>query len=114
MRLNCLLPFSLFFVSCVFLGGTARGQTVVQLTLKDHHFIPDHVEVPAGQRFFIELENLDDTTDEFESFDMKFEKIIVPGGKSRVHTGPLHPGTYTFFDDYHPDQARGTVTAVEK
>ncbi|GBQ29619.1 hypothetical protein AA0472_3032 [Acetobacter estunensis NRIC 0472] len=109
MRLSHLLPFCLIFLSC-----TANAQTVVQLTLKDHHFTPDHVEVPAGERFFIELENQDDTTDEFESYDMKFEKIIVSGGKIRVHAGPLHPGTYTFFDDYHPDQARGTVTAVGK
>ncbi|MGH8393731.1 MAG: cupredoxin domain-containing protein [Pseudomonas sp.] len=29
-----------------------------------------------------------------------------------MFAGPLHPGTYTFFDDYHPDQAKGTVTAV--
>ena len=24
------------------------------------------------------------------------------------------PGTYKFFDDYHPDTAVGTLTAVEK
>ncbi|MBV8871034.1 MAG: cupredoxin domain-containing protein, partial [Acetobacteraceae bacterium] len=36
----------------------------------------------------------------------------VPGGTVTVSAGPLHPGTYTFFDDYHPDAARGTITAV--
>lgn len=45
---------------------------------------------------------------------MKFEKIVVPQGTIKVHAGPLHPGTYTFFDDYHPDEAKGTVTAEEK
>ena len=53
-----------------------------------------------------------ESVDEFESYDMKFEKIIVPGNTITVFAGPLHPGTYTFFDDYHPDQAKGTVTAV--
>jgi len=28
--------------------------------------------------------------------------------------GPLKPGTYKFFDDYHPDTAVGTLTVVEK
>ncbi|MCP1228091.1 MAG: cupredoxin domain-containing protein [Acetobacter fabarum] len=92
----------------------AQAQTVFHLTLKDHHFEPDHLSVPAGERFIIELENQDSTTDELESYDMKFEKIIVPGSKIRVHAGPLHPGQYTFFDDYHPDQAKGTVTAEAK
>jgi hypothetical protein len=27
--------------------------------------------------------------------------------------GPLKPGTYKFFDDYHPDTATGTITAIE-
>lgn len=92
----------------------ADGPATVKLTVKDHHFTPDQVTVPAGQRFRIELTNGDDTTDEFESYDMKFEKIVVPGGTITVLAGPLHPGTYKFFDDYHPDQANGTIIAVEK
>jgi hypothetical protein len=84
----------------------------VKLVVKDHHFIPNQVTVPAGQRFRIELTNQDDTTDEFESYDMKFEKIVVPGGTIAVFAGPLHPGTYKFFDDYHPDQANGTILAT--
>lgn len=74
----------------------AHSQTVFQLTVKDHHFEPDHITVPAGERFMIELNNQDTTTDEFESYDMKFEKIVVPQGTIKVHAGPLHPGTYTF------------------
>lgn len=86
----------------------------VQLTLQNHRFQPDHVTVPAGERFRIELTNHDDTVDEFESYDMKFEKIVVPGGHIAVFAGPLHPGTYKFFDDYHPDTATGRITAEAK
>lgn len=86
----------------------------VQLLLAHHRFQPDHLTVAAGQRFPIELTNQDETTDEFESYDMKFEKIVVSGGHIRVFAGPLHPGTYKFFDDYHPDTATGTITAVAK
>ncbi|WP_246395815.1 cupredoxin domain-containing protein [Gluconacetobacter tumulisoli] len=91
----------------------AWAQDPIRLVVKAHRFTPDHVTVPAGQRFLIELTNQDDTVDEFESYDMKFEKIVVQGATIRVHAGPLHPGTYKFFDDYHPDTATGTVTAVE-
>lgn len=80
------------------------------VTLQDHRFTPDHLTVPAGQRFLIELTNRDGAVAEFESYDMKFEKIVVAGGTVTVHAGPLHPGTYKFFDDYHP-QATGSVTA---
>ncbi|MDE7547702.1 cupredoxin domain-containing protein [Acetobacter fabarum] len=111
-RLFAALP--LLTGMCLFPPVQAQAQTVFHLTLKDHHFEPDHLSVPAGERFIIELENQDSTTDELESYDMKFEKIIVPGSKIRVHAGPLHPGHYTFFDDYHPDQAKGTVTAEAK
>jgi Cupredoxin-like domain len=45
---------------------------------------------------------------------MKFEKIVVSGGRIAVFAGPLHPGTYKFFDDYHPDTATGTITAEAK
>ena len=89
----------------------ASAETV-QLVVKDHHFLPDHVQVPADARFRIELANQDDTTDELESTDMKFEKIVVPGGKIGVFAGPLHPGTYKFYDEYHQETATGQITAV--
>ena len=91
---------------------TAWGADPVVLTLKDHHFTPTDVTVPAGERFRIEVQNQDTTPAEFESNDLRVEKIVVPGGKIVVTAGPLKPGTYKFFDDYHPDLAKGTLTAV--
>ena len=41
-------------------------------------------------------------------------QIVVSGGRIAVYAGPLHPGTYKFFDDYHPDTATGTITAEAK
>ena len=39
-------------------------------------------------------------------------KIVVPGGKITVSVGPLKPGTYKYFNEYHPE-ATGTITAVQ-
>ena len=91
------------------------GQPVT-IMLKDHHFAPDRITVPAGERFRIELTNMDPTVGEFESYDMHFEKIVVGnGGKIHVLAGPLHAGeTYKFFDDYDPDGAQGVITAVDR
>jgi hypothetical protein len=84
----------------------------VTLTIKNHQFVPSEVSVPAGERFRIEVENQDSTPAEFESADLRVEKIVVPGGKITVMAGPLKPGIYKFFDDYHPDTATGTMTAI--
>lgn len=92
----------------------ARAADPITLTLADHHFTPDAITVPAGERFRIEVENKDPTPAEFESNDLRVEKIVVPGGHISVMAGPLKPGTYKFFDDYNPDKATGTVTAVEQ
>jgi hypothetical protein len=86
----------------------------IVLTIKNHRFTPTEVSVPAGERIRIEVENQDSTPAEFESSDLRVEKIVVPGGKIIVMAGPLKPGTYKFFDDYHPDTANGTMTAVER
>ena len=75
---------------------------------------PPKSPCPANERFRIEVINQDATPAEFESSDLRAEKIVVPGGKITVIAGPLKPGTYKFFDDYHPDTAKGTLTAVER
>jgi hypothetical protein len=99
----------LAFLAIVPFAATAAEP--VRLILKDHRFVPSEVSVTANERFRIEVANQDPTPAEFESSDLRVEKIIVPGGTISVLAGPLKPGTYRFFDDYHPDEASGTDTA---
>ena len=87
----------------------AQAAEPIVLQIKNHAFTPKEVTLPANTRIKIEVQNMDDTPAEFESADMKVEKIIVPGGKITVNLGPLKPGAYKFFDEYHPDTATGTV-----
>ncbi len=103
-----------FVAACAtaLLPGAAIAAEPVQLVLRDHHFVPAQVSVPAGERFRIEVSNQDATPSEFESNDLRVEKIVVAAGKITVMAGPLKPGTYKFFDDYHPDTATGTITAA--
>ncbi|HTJ62591.1 MAG TPA: cupredoxin domain-containing protein [Alphaproteobacteria bacterium] len=100
------------FALMIINAGFAQAEPI-KLDLKDHKFAPAEFTVPANQKFQIQVTNHDGTPAEFESHDLKVEKIIVPGGTVTVTAGPLKPGTYQFFDDYHPDDAHGTVTAKE-
>ena len=94
--------------------SVAKAAEPVTLTLKGHLFTPAEVHAPANVRFRIEIANGDDTPAEFESTDLRAEKIVVPGGRIAVMAGPLKPGTYAFFDDYHPDTAKGVLVVVEQ
>lgn len=95
------------------LHPAAADPFTLTLTLEEHRFTPAEVDVPAGERFRVEVHNQDNTPAEFESSDLRVEKVVVPGGKIMVMIGPLKPGAYRFFDDYHPDTATGTMTARE-
>ena len=101
----------LFSLSCLTTPSTAHADGPYKLTIKDHVFVPKTLDVPANERFVIEVENLDPTPAEFESGDLKVEKFVVGGGKIVVRVSPLKAGTYKFFDDYHPDTGQGTITA---
>lgn len=109
-QIFALTTVFLIFPGSAVLAAEPADDAPINLVLEDHHFIPATFTVPAGKRFRIQLTSHDTSVDEFESYDMKFEKIIVPGSTITVFAGPMHPGTYRFFDDYHPDDAKGTVT----
>jgi high-affinity iron transporter len=81
------------------------------LVFKNHRFYPDHLAVPAGTKIRLLVENTDDTADEFESVDLNREKLVAAGGKATVFLGPLDPGSYKFFGDFHHDTAQGVIEA---
>jgi hypothetical protein len=73
---------------------------------------PAMIEVPADTRFKIEIENEGTDPVEFESTELHLEKVLAGGAKSYVVINGLKPGTYIFFDDFHPDT--GKVHVVVK
>ena len=91
--------------------ASAADSTEPTLVIKDHKFDPVELHVPAGKRITVTVENRDATPEEVESKPLRFEKIIPGGGKGIVRFGPLTPGTYGFFGDFHQDTAQGKVIA---
>jgi hypothetical protein len=93
-------------------GGTqAQAEDALQLEFRQHRFVPDHITVPANVKFKITVKNNDDTADEFESVDLNREKLVAPGQTITVFLGPLSPGQYKFFGDFHQDTAQGVMIA---
>src|ERR1700741_3099356 len=90
-------------------AASAPEGHAITLTLKDHRFTPDTVEVPAGQRIRIELINQDAATEEFDSEDLGVEKDVTPQGRISFVVGPLKPGAYSFMGELHADTASGTL-----
>jgi len=53
--------------------------------------------------------NRDPTPEEFESFELNREKVIMGGAKAVIFIGPLPPGEYPFFGEFHPNTALGKI-----
>ena len=84
----------------------------VTLTLKNHRFTPASFTVPAGVRVRITLINQDSSTEEFDSHDLRIERVVTPRGKISFDIGPLQPGQYAFAGEFHANTAQGKITAL--
>ncbi len=82
-----------------------------QLEMKDGNLNPARIEVPAGQRVKIEIHNVGTSASEFESLELRKEKVLAPGAKSFVVIAPLRQGEYKFFDDFHLNMPAGVIVA---
>ena len=77
--------------------------------IKNHKFEPEKITVPAGEKFKLIVENLDKTLEEFESVDLKKEKLVGGGKKITIVVSPLKSGEYKFFGDFHQKTAQGKL-----
>ena len=89
----------------------AAGEPEFSLVLEGHKFKPDRLEIPAGKKVKLLVENKDATPAEFESETLKVEKVIPGKGKAVVFVGPLKAGEYKFVDEYNEKTATGVVVA---
>jgi len=81
------------------------------LRIRNHLFYPAELEVPAGEKIRLVIINEDDTPEEFESYEMNREKVIMGGKKTVIFIGPLEPGEYPFFGEFNISTAQGVLIA---
>jgi plastocyanin len=102
----------LAFVVIAAVGASAVAQEpTYTLVIKDHKFQPAEIEIPAGKKIALIVKNEDPTPEEFESTELRREKVIPGGQQVTVYIGPVKPGRYEFFGDFNPKTARGHIVA---
>jgi plastocyanin len=108
MELARITLLSLAFVTAI---AAVAADPEVSLSIRNNRFEPQEIRVPAGQKVRLVVKNLDGTPEEFESYELNREKVIAAGASATIYIGPLSPGRYPFFGDFHQNTARGAVVA---
>lgn len=81
-----------------------------EIHIKNHLFNPQTLNLPANKKIKLVVINDDPEIEEFESFDLNREKIVPGnGGRIVVFIGPLKPGEYKFFGEFHEETAQGKI-----
>lgn len=92
-------------------SGAIAGAPTYEIEIRDHLFFPDELRIPAGQKVKLIVYNRDPTPEEFESYELNREKVIMGSRKAIIFVGPLAPGVYPFFGEFNPNTAQGRVIA---
>lgn len=82
---------------------------IITIEIENHLFLPSEVVVPANQKVKLLIINKDSTPEEFESYELNREKVILGNSKTVIFIGPLAPGVYPFFGEFNPKTAQGVV-----
>lgn len=107
MKYRLLALTALFVLPA--LPAAAADALEFNLTIKDHKFTPDTLEIPANTKVKLVVKNEDATPEEFESHDFNREKVIKGGGQANIFVGPLKAGEYKFFGEFHEATAKGKI-----
>lgn len=89
----------------------AEEEPVFTIEFNDGTVSPLRIEVPANRRFQLQLRNNGVTPAEFESSELRKEKVLAPKSTSILVFRTLDPGEYPFFDDFHPDAPKAVLVA---
>ena len=104
LRVALFAVFAFFSVSAI--AGAVPEYT---LTVRDHHFVPAELTIPANTKVKLVVVNQDATAEEFESYELNREKVVAGNTSIVVWVGPLKPGRYAYFGDFHADIAKGAL-----
>ena len=91
---------------------TANAADVeIPVTIEKNRFQPSEIKVKAGEPFVLVVTNKDATPEEFESKELRIEKVIPAGKTMKIRVRALKPGSYPFIGEYHEATARGRIVA---
>jgi hypothetical protein len=105
------LLLALAIASATAMPSHAEEPPTFTLVMRAGRFVPEAIEVPANTKFRLLLKNEGPGAEEFESIELRKEKVLAPGASSFLIFQPLKPGTYKFFGEFHPETAQGRFVA---
>ena len=105
---------SLTLITYLFSAFVLAERISYTITLKDHLFYPSQLIIPANRKIKLIIINVDESIEEFDSFDLNREKVLFPHSKNSIYIGPLPEGKYDFFGEYNPSSARGSVIVIDQ
>lgn len=112
MKYRFLIFQTALAASVALVSPTLSAETPrVLLTIRGHLFYPAELQVPAHTKVRLEIINEDSTPEEFESYELNREKVVLGNSRTVVFIGPLEPGEYPFFGEFNLSTAQGTVIA---
>ena len=97
------------FLGLIACAAAFAEEPVITLSIHDHKFEPAELQVPANLKVKLIIRNLDSSAEEFESYELKREKVIPGNTEGVVFIGPLAPGSYPFFGDFNQATAQGRI-----
>src|SRR5436309_3080673 len=97
-------------VSVIGAASAADAPPEIPLTVDKNQFQPTEVKVKANTPFVLVITNKSAKAAEFESKDLRVEKVVPAGKTVNVRIRALKPGTYSFLDDFN-QQATGRIVA---
>ena len=81
----------------------------VEIRLENHIFTPKEIHVPKDTKIKLVIYNLDPTIEEFDSADLKRERILRSRSKTNIILAPLSVGKYYFMGEFHEETAKAVV-----
>ena len=111
MHLRFKFILSAFLLSTIIQGSSTRADEIYSIIIKDHKFDPAELTVPANVKVKVVVKNQDATAEEFESYDLNREKVVSGHSTITLYIGPLKPGTYKYFGEFHSGTAQGVIVA---
>ncbi|WP_039913744.1 cupredoxin domain-containing protein [Cellvibrio mixtus] len=105
--------FRKFILILLCMSPAISAATVPEFTIEihDHLFFPSTLVVPADTKVKLIIINKDPTPEEFESYELNREKVIMGGARAVIFIGPLKSGDYPFFGEFNPKTAQGVIRA---
>lgn len=99
----------ILLITFTFSTSLLAERMTIEIEIINHFFVPDKIEIPADTKVKLMIYNRDPTSEEFESYELNREKVIMGERKAKIFIGPLKPGEYPFFGEFNQKTAQGVV-----